>query len=418
MHVSGRKAISKIQSIGIVVILVVAVVAGVYYFLSAQSTAPPQTLLLGVIGPQTGFASNLGAATFHGAEFAAYQINKSGGLEVGNQKYYVKIVIGDTRSDPNQAPNAFRSLASEGVVAVAGEALTANAVVEEPVAQQLGVPFVVGNANGVSISKAIASNNYTHVFQTSPTSTQRAGDDARSVLMYISHPAKIMIVADDSDLGRDFQSGFQAVIAQDSPSTNVQVVFTPPGATDYSAVMLKIKDFQPTMVYEVTSGISTNAFVKQEAAAGVRVLTMDGSSTPSSPTPAAWIQSMGNASLYHLTNLTWLPSENNTFATNFKTTMGYTPTLLEIQEYDAVWTTLLAIRNAGTLDHAAIAKALLHFSWKGDARGVQINFDPTTHTVPNLQTLEAQVQIVNGALQWVTIWPSQYAQSQLQMPPP
>jgi branched-chain amino acid transport system substrate-binding protein len=115
----SRTAITKIQAVAVAIVIVIAMIAGVYYYLTTISK-PTETIEIkvGILMPLTGSLAPLGKPTCDGIKTAIDLMNERGGV-LG--KYPVKYVVADSKSDPAVAKSEAERLCSlEGVQVIIG----------------------------------------------------------------------------------------------------------------------------------------------------------------------------------------------------------------------------------------------------------------------------------------------------------
>src|SRR5499427_3935933 len=120
-------------SIATIVLVALVVAAGS----ATRGAAQDKTLTIGVLGPLSGGAASYGVELVRGAEMKADEINKAGGLKVGNDVYHIKLVSYDHKALAADAATAANKLVFQDKVKyIIGNAVgaTCNAVqtVTEP----------------------------------------------------------------------------------------------------------------------------------------------------------------------------------------------------------------------------------------------------------------------------------------------
>jgi branched-chain amino acid transport system substrate-binding protein len=95
-------------------------------------------LKLGMVGPLSGAATSWGVALRSGAEFAAAEVNKTGGLPVGAQKCNVSVESYDSKYTADGAAAGANYLASQNVKFIIGPVGSPEATGIKPVAQRNG----------------------------------------------------------------------------------------------------------------------------------------------------------------------------------------------------------------------------------------------------------------------------------------
>lgn len=79
-----------------------------------------QTIKVGVVTPLTGRYASIGNEVKHGYEIAVERINAAGGIQVGNRRLPIEIIVLDDESDPTKTVARLETHAAQGVVAYLG----------------------------------------------------------------------------------------------------------------------------------------------------------------------------------------------------------------------------------------------------------------------------------------------------------
>ena len=91
--------------------------------------SPDVEIRIGIIATLSGESSYIGHATVQASQLAADEINQAGGLEVGNQRYPITLVIENDQDEVDTAINAARKLIyQDNVVAIVGPQYSRNAI--------------------------------------------------------------------------------------------------------------------------------------------------------------------------------------------------------------------------------------------------------------------------------------------------
>ncbi|WP_205962721.1 amino acid ABC transporter substrate-binding protein [Pararobbsia silviterrae] len=120
-------------------------------------------LVIGASLPLSGPLAGFGAYQKWGYETAANDINKAGGLSVGDKKYTIKVVIRDDKTDPNvTASNTETLISRDGAVAMLGSCTPALVNAGALVAERRKVPLVSG-CDPLGAFKSVRKWNYAWV---------------------------------------------------------------------------------------------------------------------------------------------------------------------------------------------------------------------------------------------------------------
>ncbi|MGD9175487.1 MAG: ABC transporter substrate-binding protein [Desulfobacterales bacterium] len=121
------------------IILCIAVVMSFY----ACGPKGPETIKIGLNAPITGDIPKVGEGTKFAAEMWLEDINAAGGLQVGDKKYKVELVIEDNESKAESAVKvATKMITEDEVLAIVGPQSSKQAVPAGGKANELGTPMV------------------------------------------------------------------------------------------------------------------------------------------------------------------------------------------------------------------------------------------------------------------------------------
>lgn len=106
---------------------------------SGAAFAANKTLKIGVLGVMSGPAASWGLVNRYCAEARAQMINEAGGIDIGGEKYDIKIVSIDDRNDPKVAVSgAERLIYEEGIHYIIGPNIDTTAAAVVPVVDEGG----------------------------------------------------------------------------------------------------------------------------------------------------------------------------------------------------------------------------------------------------------------------------------------
>ena len=215
-----------------------------------QTSAPPSPaavnradVVLGAAFPLTGVGASIGKREAVGAQVAVDQINAAGGIN-GSK---VKMVIMDTASNPQEAVNVVKKLASdEKVLAIIGPHYSSEAEVTFPLGNQLKIVQICVASSKPGLSKA----NRPFAFRN--TVTENSVMDVVTKKLSAIGVKNVAIITDIKDavsksLGTDViptsvKAAGLNVLTGDNPITYQT------GDTDFSAQITKLKALDPDAV--------------------------------------------------------------------------------------------------------------------------------------------------------------------------
>lgn len=124
-------------------IVIMVIFSGLTGCQAADSQAFPDEIRIGVIAPITGSIPNVGKSTVEAAEMAASEINENGGLQVGNKKLKIVLLIADNQDKPETAvAMAEKLINQENIVAIVGPQASRNAIPVSIIAENAKIPMI------------------------------------------------------------------------------------------------------------------------------------------------------------------------------------------------------------------------------------------------------------------------------------
>lgn len=221
---------------------------------------------VGVAGPMTGPNAAFGAQLKNGAEQAAADLNKAGGIG-GNR---IELIVADDQSDPRQGVSVANKLVGDGVKLVVGHFNSGVTMAASDVYQQNGVLMITPS----STNPRVTERGMWNVFRTSGRDDQQGPVAARYIADNFKG-RKIALVHDKTTYGKGLADGMQAALGKLGVR---EVLFegVNNGDKDFSALVSKVKAAGADLVY--WGGLSTEGglIVRQMRDAGVRAVMMGG----------------------------------------------------------------------------------------------------------------------------------------------
>lgn len=316
--------------------------------------APPQMdglsgeIPIGVVVALTGrFADEIGIPMHTGFELARQEINNSGML--GDAK--ITFITEDDRSE--SAVEAFNKLIhQDGVSAITGLAISAQAIHAFPIAQQNGVVAFssVSSASGLS---AIGD----FIFRAGLTIDVLIPSGVRITQEKLGY-TKAAILFDESDLySTSSYAGFIPALAENG----VEVVTTETfqsGDTDFSTQLTRIMEANPEAIFVATLPPEMPLILTQGRELGIP------DSVPFILPELAieQVRTAGDAGEGVITLIGWsslaATPRNQAFIQNYRAAAGTDPNAWAAQSYATLHILAAAIAEAQSTDSAAIRDAL------------------------------------------------------------
>ena len=223
-------------------------------------------ILIGVAGPITGPNAAFGAQLQKGAEQAVADINAAGGV-IGQK---LKLEIGDDVSDPKQGVSVANNFASDGVKFVIGHYNSGVTIPASEVYQENGILQITP----ASTNPTVTERNLWNIFRTCGRDDQQ-GKVAGGYILAHFKGKRIAFVHDKTTYGKGLaDETLKAIKAGGMKEVLYEGVNT--GEKDYSALISKIKQAGPDLVY--FGGLYTEGglIVRQMRDQGVKAPLMGG----------------------------------------------------------------------------------------------------------------------------------------------
>ncbi|WP_422648120.1 Leucine-binding protein domain-containing protein [Cupriavidus sp. H18C1] len=233
---------------------------------SAPAVAAPAggevVVKIGHAAPLTGGIAHLGKDNENGARLAVEEVNKTG-LELGGKKVRLELVGEDDAADPKTGTSVAQKLVDEKVVAVVGHL---NSGVSIPASK------IYSDAGIVQISPSSTNPDYTK--QGFKTTFRVVATDAQQGPALANYAAKslnaksVAIVDDATAYGKGLADEFEKT----AKAAGVNIVAreaTNDKATDFKAILTKIKGKKPDVIMYGGMDATGGPFAKQAKELGI-----------------------------------------------------------------------------------------------------------------------------------------------------
>ncbi|WNC90542.1 branched-chain amino acid ABC transporter substrate-binding protein [Paraburkholderia sp. FT54] len=244
--------------------------AGASAAMAAAAPASEATIVkIGHAAPLTGPIAHLGKDNENGARLAVDEINTQG-LTIDGHKIQLELDAQDDAADPKTGTAVAEKFVDDHVVAVVGHL---NSGVSIPASK------IYSDAGIVQISPSSTNPGYTQqgfktTYRVVATDAQQ-GPALANYATKVLNAKRIAIVDDSSVYGKGLADEF-AKAAQASGARIVVRETTNDRATEFQAVLRKIKSVQPDVIMFGGMDATGGPFTKQAAALGIRAKILGG----------------------------------------------------------------------------------------------------------------------------------------------
>lgn len=380
-------------------VLLLALIVGVSVSLLAQggAAAPSGTIRLGAVVPLTGRFASGGAQVKAGYEIAVEDINARGGVQVGNRRMPLELVMLDDESDPTKTVSRLETLATQGVVAYLGGFGSDLHAAAAAVAEKNRIPYC-----GVAFAlHAVHQQGFRFLF--SPFI--KSPDIAIGIYRFLNslpaaqRPRRIAIFSERTDWGRELDRLWTARSTENGYQVVLSAEYTV-GTRDFSDIILRAKAAGAEAVFSLPTPPDGLAIMRQMKELDFNPKAILMIRAPDAP---SWTQALGKDGDYVLLTPGWHYNFRAAGVTELNAKhqqrLGRPADVITGPSYACVQVVADAIARAGRLDPPAIRDAIATTNLQTVVGTVRFRADGT-----GAQPFVV-VQWQNGAQQLV--WPKE-----------
>ncbi|MEI7612475.1 MAG: branched-chain amino acid ABC transporter substrate-binding protein [Betaproteobacteria bacterium] len=337
---------------------------------------PELTVKIGHVAPLTGPQAHLGKDNENAAQMAVAELNAKA-LEIGGAKIKFELVAEDDQADPKQGTIVAQKLVDAKVNGVIGHLNSGTTIPASKIYFDAGIPQISPSATNPKYTQ----QGFSTTFRVMANDVQQGkvlGEYSSKQLA----AKKVAIIDDRSAYGQGLADEVEkAVIA--SGGKVVTREFTNDKATDFAAILTKIKSKKVDVIFYGGMDAQGGPMTKQMKSLGLKAkfLTGDGSCTPE------YIKLAGAASEGQYCSLPGVPLEQmpggKAFNDAFSAKYGQIQ-LYAAYVYDAVMVMADAMKRANSVESAKFlpeigktdfqgVTARIMFDDKGDLKGGSIS---------------------------------------------
>lgn len=318
-----------------------------------------QKVTLGVVTALSGPLAAPGKFQMNGFRLAEEEINKAGGITIGNQRYAVELKVYDTRGNPSEGASAMQRLASvDRVPMVLGELSSGVAAAIGPIADDNELPLILTIPTGPNLTE----QGHSYVFRVNAHSDQLNVALADFLAKQGWNP--IGFIAWNNDAGRSGVAGMKKML---STAEKGYAGFFNVGEVDFSAHIsnLRAQKAQAVMLFmdEEPGALA----IKQIRDAGLKVHLIGTLAMGSD----RFLKRLDTEKLNGMVQYNSFPPNLATpriknFSDRYKAKFGEEAHGFAAQSYDGLMVAAAAIRAAGSAtDRKAIRAALAKIDHDG-----------------------------------------------------
>jgi branched-chain amino acid transport system substrate-binding protein len=259
-----------------------------------------QTIKVGAVIPLTGRYASIGNDLKHGYDIAVERINTAGGIQVGNRRFPLELIVLDDESDATKTVARLETHAAQGVLAYFGGVGSDLHAAGATIAEKNRIPYL-----GVGFAlESIHKQGYRYLFSPFWKSPQIARETYRLLngsLPDNQRPKKVALFLERTDWGQEI-GGYWESYGKEAGYEMVVKAEYAPGSKDFSNMILQAKSAGAESVFGVPNPPDGMTMVKQMKELDFTpkfLILLRGSDGP------VWAKNLGTAGDYTLLGTGW-----------------------------------------------------------------------------------------------------------------
>lgn len=317
--------------------------------------AADDTIKIGAIGEMTGGNASYGTSMMRGFKLAVKEINAGGGV---NGKKLV-LVEADTKSEPAEAANAMSKLINQDKVPmVAGIFTSSSAIAACNISETAKIPYLAIGATNPSVTLAKDGSTKSNTFRVCFIDPFQGTVGANFVTNELKAKKAALYIDNSSDYSKGLADFFKKSFTANGGSIVIEEAYLQKD-TDFKAVLTKIKAANPEVIYVPGYYEEVGKIVKQARELGIDVPIVGGDGWDSPKLPEiAGAAALNNTYFTNHYSADSDSAESKAFVTTFEKEYSQKPDAPAVLGYDGIKLLADAIKRAGSVEPAKVAKAL------------------------------------------------------------
>ena len=375
-----------------------AILSGVIAFallytgLAFATRALAATVTLGASLQLSGPLANTGRYYRDGYQFAVDQINKAGGVKIGNAREQLALKILDNQSDNNLAVRQYVQLVSEDKINLLLGPFASDAVIAtSSVAEKYQVPMIQGGG----ASDQIFSRGYKYIFGTLPVASKYFESTIEAMSKLNPAPKTVALLYADDAFDVAVANGTRDLLGKAGLKLVVDERYST-NASDFASLLARIKELRPDAVLVAGHETEILNFIRQSKSLNVNPHFY--SFTVGVPS-ADFRKALGKDADYAFGMTSWLPStaqkddyfgNAEEFAQAYQKRFGYKPDYHAASAVADVEAYAKALEAAGTTDPSKVRGAIARLDFDSLYGHIQFN------AVGQISLPQTVIQVQNG----------------------
>lgn len=317
-----------------------------------------QIIKIGHVAPLTGSIAHLGKDNENGARLAIEDINKAG-LVIDGKKVTLELVPEDDAADPKTGTAVAQKLVDAKVVAVVGHLNSGTSIPASKIYSDAGIAQVSPSATNPEYTK----QGFKTTFRVVATDAQQGPALANYAIKQLKIKS-VAIVDDATQYGKGLADEFEKAVK----AAGIKVVAreaTNDKATDFKAILTKIKGVQPDLIMYGGMDATAGPLVKQAKELGIKAKIAGGDGMCTEKLPELAGDAVSNVVCSEAGLALAKMEAGADFQKRYKERFNAEVQNYSPFTYDAVMVIVDAMKRAHSTDAAKILAALPETQYKG-----------------------------------------------------
>src|SRR5437762_2137342 len=332
---------------------------------AAAPAMPEMTVKIGHVGPTTGPQAHLGKDNENGASLAIEDANAKG-VVIDGKKVKFDLVAEDDQADPKQGTIVAQKLVDDKVAGVVGHLNSGTSIPASKIYSDAGIPQISPSATNPKLTLQCIKTTFRVM-----TNDLHQGSVIGKAAVETLGGKKIAIIDDKTAYGAGPADATEKAVKA-AGGTVVTREYTNDKATDFKAILTKIKAKNPDIIMYGGMDAQGGPMVKQMKELGIKAKYIAGDGVCS----AEWPKLAGGAAEGQYCTQAGVPPEKMANAKDFVTrfTAKYGPIQVYAPySYDAAMTLVAAMQKANSTDPAKYLPELAKISYDGITAKVEFD---------------------------------------------
>lgn len=241
---------------------------------SGMAQAQEVIVRIGHVGPLTGNIAHMGKDNEHGARLALEEYTARG-VMLDGKKVKFELVGEDDAADPKTGNIVAQRLVDAGVKGIVGHLNSGTTIPASRIYNQAGIPMVSPSATNVTLTQ----QGFPYIFRTMANDAQQGSVIGKYAATKLGK--KVAIIDDRTAYGQGLADEVEKGV-KGSGGVLAAREFTTNQATDFAAILTKIKAKNPDVIVYAGMDAQGGPMLKQIKQLGIKAkfVTGDGGCTP------------------------------------------------------------------------------------------------------------------------------------------